>query len=537
MLNLLFRHLIFFSLFLGISQVCWAQEMTPVLFKIDNEAVYTSEFIRMYNKQVEMLGVDDINSKRDYFDLFQDYKLKVKEARDKELDTSSSYKNELAAYRERLLQPYLKDEEASKFLIDEAYERTITQVNASHILIKLRPKFTVQDTVNAYNEISELRRRIMDGEEFEALAKSFSQDPSAKVNGGNLGFFSAFEMVYPFESAAYNTPVGEVSMPFRTSFGYHIVKTHSFKDLIGAREIAHIMIANKEDAGKVKIDSIFKVLKSNPESFSQLAEEFSDDSASTNKGGKLPKMNIGDAIESFEQVVFFDLKEEGEISQPFKTEFGWHIAKLLKLYPVPTKEEIYNELRKKVLADSRSSMEIKALVEKLTKQYSIKENIPVISDIASGNWSITDSNKGEIILTINEENYSLEDFILFLKRDKTNAGIDAFKEFREVQIVNYYKNHLEETNGNFKWTLAEFGEGLLLFNLMEQEVWNPSKNLIKQQEFYENHKRNYNGSFKTSQGKVISDYQKFLEEAWIETLKKKHSIEINSEELAKILNE
>ncbi len=519
------------------SGVIHAQKDTAILFKIDNEPVSVSEFNRMYNRQVEMLGSEDENSRKEYFNLFTNYKLKVKEAIDIGLDTVAEFKAELAAQRERLAQPYLKDEKASEYLIQEAFERTITEVNASHILVKLKPKATVQDTMEAFRKISELREKILKGADFEEMARKHSEDPSAKVNGGNLGYFSAFQMLYPFESAAYNTEIGAISQPFRTTYGYHIVRTNDFRMVEAEREVAHIMISDLSENGKSRIDSIATLLKKSPEKFEILAKDLSDDSASANSEGKLPLMRVGDAIESFEKIVFYELNEAGQISKPFNTEYGWHIAKLIKIHPMPSKDELYFQIRKKVLSDSRSSLEFSELVKRLEMNYIIVENASAVSDILAGEWSITDADKKVVVLSVNEENYFLEDFILFLKRNTMPHGIDAFKNFREFAIVDYYKQHLETSDESFKTTLSEFKEGMLLFNLMELEVWNPSKNVIDQRAFYETHKFEYKQPFEAVQGKVISDYQVYLEEQWVKKLKRKHVLQINSEELEKILNE
>lgn len=519
------------------SGVNFAQEQGAILFKIDQEPVYTSEFLRMYEKQVKMLGSDNKSSRKEYFDLFTLYKLKVKDAKTLGLDTLTSFKKEFEGQRERLLQPYLKDESTIEFLVQQAYDRTITEVNASHILINVNPEFTAQDTLIAFQKITVLRNRILNGESFESVSKAYSEDPSTKINGSNLGYFSAFQMLYPFENAAYNTPVGKISEPFRTSFGYHIVQTNGFRKILGEREVAHIMIGDVSEAGKKRVDSIYNILKRTPEKFESLAITLSDDSATSQSGGKLPKMGLGDAIESFEKVVFYELKEAQDISLPFKTEYGWHVAKLLKVYPIPTYEDLYMELKQKVLSDDRSSLELSSLAKKLEKQYVVVENAAIASKIFTVDWSIPESDKKLSVISVNGENYLLEDFIVFLKSSKNKAGTDSFRNFKTFALIDYYKRHLEETDENFRALLKEFKEGLLLFNLMEKKVWNPSKNNDAQRTFYEGNKGKYKQPFEAVHGKVIGDYQAFLEVQWVKQIKKDYTLEINADAYRKTINE
>ncbi len=212
------------TVFLFVISIVNAQIKDEVLLTIDKKPVYTSEFIRVYQKNKDIIIDSNQKSVDDYLNMFIDFKLKLQYAYDLELDTTISFKNELSKYREQLILPYLVDNEVSELLVKEAYTRTIDEINVSHILIKVSVDASPSDTLNAYNKINEARNKVLSGVAFEQVAKEYSEDPSVKHNNGNLGYFSAFDMVYSFESTAYNTPVGEISKPFRTKFGYHILK-------------------------------------------------------------------------------------------------------------------------------------------------------------------------------------------------------------------------------------------------------------------------------------------------------------------------
>ena len=274
--------------------VSFAQQ-DPVVLKINGEDVHQSEFLYIYTKNNPHPSFAD-DSLDAYMQLFINYKLKVKEAREKKYDTIPKLIEELARYREQLSLPYMIDQDKNEELIKEAYDRTVNEVKASHILVRLQPNATGKDTIAAYNKIMGLRDRILAGEDFEAVAKGpgGSEDPSVAKNGGNLGYFTAFQMVYEFEDAAFNTPVGEVSMPVRTQFGYHILKVFDKRKSLGEMKAAHIMVLtpdniSKEEEQKArdKIYEIYGYLQSG-QTFEELAAKYSDDKSSKNKGGLLP---------------------------------------------------------------------------------------------------------------------------------------------------------------------------------------------------------------------------------------------------------
>ena len=225
----------------------FSQEKDPVLLEIGNEKIPLSEFKAIYEKNNNNPSYAE-KDLRDYMDLFIKFKLKVHEARELGLDTLPQLKKELAGYRKQLAQPYLNDKEVTDKLIKEAYERMKYEIRASHILVKVPQDALPKDTLAAYKKIMAARKRIIKGEPFEKVAKEVSEDEYVKQTGGDLGYFSALYMVYPFENAAYNTNVGEVSMPVRTQFGYHLVKVTDKRPSRGKIKVAHIMVRTKKDA-------------------------------------------------------------------------------------------------------------------------------------------------------------------------------------------------------------------------------------------------------------------------------------------------
>ncbi|MDH3321498.1 MAG: peptidylprolyl isomerase, partial [Flavobacteriaceae bacterium] len=324
-------------------------------------------------------------------------------------------------------------------------------------------------------KISEARDKIIGGAAFIEVANEFSEDPSVKVNGGDLGYFSAFSMVYTFENAAYNTKTDEVSLPFRTQFGYHILKVVDKRQSPGEIEVAHIMVKNNvEDTAYAenKIMDIYHKLEQGDD-FGQIAIEHSDDQSSAKKGGKLPRFGTGRMIKSFEEVAF-NLENEGDFSKPFKTDYGWHILKLLKKYPVKSYDELHDQLEGKIKGGNRSVYVEKALASELSKNYTLKENKQILSSFYNNETAEMTSDNA--LLHIENEVYTAKDFYDFSLNNK-NKNIEAlYDDFKNKMIIDYYKNNLEYTNEAFALTYKEYQDGLLLFELLQKNIWDKAEN-------------------------------------------------------------
>lgn len=313
---------------------------------LGSEPLSTSEFKYVYEKNNG--GNEDAYTQQsvaDYLELYTNFKLKVLEAENRGLDTTTAFKRELEGYKEQLALPYLTENSVTDKLVREAYERLKQEVNASHILITLDPEAAPQDTLAAYNRVMELRKRAQAGEDFAKLAKENSQDPSAAENGGNLGYFTAMQMVYPFENAAYKTEPGQLSMPVRTRFGYHLIKVHNKRAALGEVQVAHIMVRSNPGMPKAdslsatqRVDAIYKRVQ-RKENWDKLTAEFSEDDNTANNGGELPWFGTGRMIPAFEEAAFA-LKEKGDVSKPILTPYGWHIIKLLEKRGLPPYEDI-----------------------------------------------------------------------------------------------------------------------------------------------------------------------------------------------------
>ncbi len=461
------------------------------LFTIDGNPVSVAEFQRVYEKNLSILN--DANQKdiTNYLNLYINYKLKLREAFDLKMDTLPSYKKEFDKYKNQLIAPYLKDPNTERDLVKEAYNHLQKEVHAGHILVRLDKNATPQDTLAAYHKILKARERILKGESFDKVAKEMSEDPSAQKNGGDLGYFTAFQMVYPFEIAAYNTPVGQVSQPFKTRFGYHIVKVFDVRDARGAVEVAHIMLKGVTPQNKAKIQTIKDQLDKGA-NFEDLAKQYSQDGGSSKKGGLLPKFSSGRMVKEFEDVAFA-LKKEGAISKPFKTAYGWHIAKLIKKYPIKSFKEMEPELSKKVAQGNRAKIIGNSIERRLLKEYSIQVNPVLLKAFKNPDWkNITDLKGSLAFLRIQDKVFTAGDFYNFYLGHRSMPLGKALTLFEGKEAIKYYKAHLSDHFPELAYTLQEYKEGLLLFDLMQQKVWEKAeKDTTGLKKFFADHKDKY----------------------------------------------
>lgn len=486
-----------------INTITFAQQIKKeVLFSIDDKPYYTDEFSRVYNKNIDLVKDESQKDLDKYLELFIGYKLKINKANKLGLQYNTKYINELNSYRTQLSKNYTSDTKVTKALIDEGYARLLKEVRASHLLITVDENAAPADTLKAYNQIIDIRKKIMAGENFEEAAQKYSQDPSAKENKGDLGYFSAFRMVYPFESAAYKTKIGDVSMPVRTKFGYHLVKVKDIRENKGEVTVAHIMILkptvttdspSEVEKPKKTIEDIYTKLKQG-ENFEALANQFSQDKNSAPRGGVLPRFAAGQlSSEEFENTSF-GLANVGDYSKPFESQFGWHIVKLVEKHPIKSQAEMERELDTKIRKDDRSRLITNSLTEKLRKKYKVVTDAKTLAKVKSivndtyydEKWVLPSDLKDFNIELLKIENKSIR-AVPFLRelesQQKSKYRIkpigklvdNLYSKFVDSQLNLYYNENLENEFPDFANVVEEYRDGLLLFDLMEKEIWNKAK--------------------------------------------------------------
>lgn len=363
---------------LFVAIIANAQKKNDVIMTIDGNPVLTKEFIRVYEKNLDLVQDQSQKSVDGYLDLFIDYKLKVAAAYEQGLHKKPDYVKEFSKYEEQLSRNYLYEDKVTTDLAQQAYERGKYDVKAAHILVRISYDATPKDTLIAYKKINEALQKARTGEDFGTLAGKYSEEPGAAERGGDLGYFTTFTMVHEFEDVAFNTPVGEVSNIVRTQFGYHILYVEDKRERAPDVSVSHIMISDKEDAArtfdpKERINEINTLLEQGTK-FEDLAKQYSEDKNSAVKGGLLNRFGKGQLRSKEFENVAYSLKKEGEISKPFKSDFGWHIVRLEEIHKPQTFEEQREVLEKKVGEGSRSKIVTTAVNEKIKEKYTFKSD-------------------------------------------------------------------------------------------------------------------------------------------------------------------
>jgi len=507
------------------SSSAFSQSNDPVLIQVANEKITKNEFIKVFEKNNPKTDIPEKNALEEYLDLFINFRLKVIEAESLGLDTLKSFRDELAGYRKQLAQPYLSDNQLNKDLILEAYNRKLFDINVSHILLRVDRLASASDTLAAWNKSMQFRKRIVTkGEDFGKVATEVSEDVSArdrnqdgrsfKGNRGDLGYFTVFDMVYPFETAAYNTKPGEVTMPVRTDFGYHLIKVNEKIPAIGKVQLAHIMLVyppngSLDDSLKVadSANLAYKMLK-NGSDFGDVAKLFSDDLSTSGKGGVLPSLPVSRLLPSFVDNIV-KLKQIGDYSEPFQTVYGWHIIKLVDRKPVGSFKDEENEIKERIARSDRN-LEIQEIFLARTKtKYGFTQNPAALNELTNtvtdsifkANWKIEQAaGLNKALFAIGTKAFTQADFAQHLANTQRNApkrDITAFVNqqynlFVDDAVTKYADSQLEKENPDFKSLISEYHDGILLFDLTDKKVWSKAvTDTAGLEKFYEQNKNTH----------------------------------------------
>jgi peptidyl-prolyl cis-trans isomerase SurA len=491
----------------------FAQENnSKILMTFADQKVTLEEFENIFKKNSSKDQVIDKKSLDEYIDLFINFKLKVYEAKKMKLDTSASYISEYNGYKKQLSTPYLKDKNAEDAMVKEAYDRMKKDLKVSHILLKSSKDCMLpEDTLALWKKAMDIKKRLVK-EKFEDVAKSVSEDDYSKAVGGDLGWFTSLMWAYPFETAAYNMKIGEISNPIRTSYGYHIIKLNDTRPSRGEVKVAHIFVnapEKDEAAQKPGMDKIFEaydqLLKGTP--FGEVVNNYSDDKASAQNGGELPKFGIGKMVVEFEDQAF-ELQNPGDFSKPFKTKYGFHIVKLIEKIPLRPFEQYKDELFKLVQRNPRYKLLNDYFVEGVKKEYGFTEfksaldKLKALEDPKTKTirYTAVDSVINEPLFKIGKTTYSLDDFKDYFRTrvQKSNELnycnlIEKFViPFQASKCMAYAEENLDQKYPEYKNLLAEYRDGILLFDLMDKKVWSKSvEDTAGLRAYFNSHRNNY----------------------------------------------
>lgn len=495
------------------------------LFTYGNKKVTTKEFSRGFSKNKHKDSATRASEVDEYLELYKKFRLKVQDAYDLGLDTTEDFKTELATYRKQIAKQFLMDTAVNEKLIVEAYSRMKFELKASHILIFSRPDAAPEDTLKAYKKLLDIRDKIVkDSITFENAALKYSEDPSAGDNSGNLGWFTAFQMIYEFENYAYNTRKGEVSKVFRTEFGYHIVKINDIRKNSGEITIRQIKIElnPSPNSGEIaeaeaKINEVYKKLVAG-EKFNILVQQYSEDASTVLKNGELPPFSMTSPRypENFKNTAF-SLTQDGSFSEPIQTATGFHILQRVRLKPLDSLSKIKGTIINKISRDSRQYRNTVAVYDRAKKMYKFKENAKystllknyIDSSLIYGEFSKDSAKmkKGAKVantqlfaLTKAKKVFTLDSFAKWLQKvqkpssSKALSGIvsNYYEAYRMQMVMDYYEQDLDNTSEKFAALYKEYKEGILLFTLTDKKVWSKSvEDTVGLKNYYEQNADKY----------------------------------------------
>ena len=494
------------SLFLTIT-ITTAQNNT--VLSIDGKPIALEEFEYYFNKNNTDTFQQNMSA-NEYMELFVNFKLKVHEASIQKMDTAQSFQQELDGYRKQLIKPYLTDGDKIDELVKEAYQHLLQDVNVSHILIQLSPNPSPSDTLAAFQKATLAYNRLTKGESFESVALALSEDPSVKENKGNLGFITGMMVVYPFEEAAYTTPVGQFSAPVRTRFGYHIIKVHEKRPTAGERLVAHILKRVPEDASEKQKAAIERSLQGIYDElalgadFKRLAQANSEDQSSARNGGEIDWTGTGKTTPEFEKAVF-GLQEIGDVSAPVRTEYGWHIIQLLDKRDIMSLEKAYPLIEPRVKTDERAIIIANSFIAKLKTAYDFKsypENLKALQTLATNPTSDLLAKREKYTLpvyTFADQTVSQLDILNYAfaqseKDSSFDASVlnNAAQNLANIKLVEYENSQLETKYPEFGLLMREYKDGILLFDISNEMVWSKaSKDTEGLSAFFDKNKEKY----------------------------------------------
>ena len=461
----------------------------------------------------------------EYLQTYKKFRLKVIDAEALGYDTLGSFRKELDSYRNQMAIGYLTDKDKEKALIEEAYRNMQQDVEASHILLLLPQNATPEDTAKIYQKALNIIKRLKK-ENFRTVATAESDDVGTKGNGGYLGWITGQMMVYPVEKELYSLPIGKISSPIRTGYGYHIIKVTNRRQAVGKVKVAHILKqfpenATKEQKAKLKseIDAIYDKLK-NGADFASMAKESSDDEMSANSGGVLNEFGVGRMVEVFENTAF-SLKNKGDISSPIETPYGWHIIQLIDRKPVDSFEKMKSDIITHFGFDGRYDACKKSFVDKLKNEYDYKFNQDAYKELIdyARRYNRPDSNyligagslSNDWLIKIKDLSVSPQkyvDYVYSMSKYKDNSAVaqthGLINSFIDDEIIRFEDSRLEQKYPEFRHLIQEYHDGILLFNISNDKVWEKAiKDTAGLKTFFEQNIKRYAWQTPHYKGKII----------------------------------
>ena len=449
------------------------------LLVVGTDSVSRGEFRYLWQKHLSYSIESKSTTMDDFLQMYVNYRLKVLDAKAQGLEKQASLQTEYQQYRDLQLMPYFLDSAARESLYRAAYERMQWEVDASHILVS--GKADADDSIT-YQRALDLRKQLKQGANFDSLARAISADPSAAQNGGHLGYFGAFMMVYPFELAAYNTPIDSLSMPVRTSYGYHLIRVNGRRPASGKMRVAHILRTLAQEATPERDQQVKDTLAlirkryEAGESFAKLVQEFSQDEWSVNKEGMLPVVTLGRYPSSFTDVVFA-LKKDGELSEPYRSSYGWHLVQRIEYIPIESYEQARETIRRNL---QRVGIELEgrsALIKSMLKRTEASLDEKAVLSLLGASDSVAPAQAllRTTFAKVGGRELALESLYQYVVKEggvfQKSSLLRAAQILLEQEAFRQCEADIRREHPTLDYSLREFYNGLLLFDISERKLW------------------------------------------------------------------
>ena len=449
------------------------------------------EFEDVYAKNAggyEVAKDDSLQKLKNFLDLYVNFKMKLRDAQVRGYDTDPELQNELEEYKQKVGETYLIEKEIIDPGIKQLYDRRKEELRVSHIMFRYTPEN--EDSIK--NFVNSIIDSLNNGADFNSMVQKYTVDNFSKPSGGDIYYITSGMLPVEFEDAAYQTKVGEIyPKPVKTKFGYHIIKVTDKRDRIPQIHASHILIAIPAEGGgvdtaasKARIDSILAQLK-NGADFAELAKKYSDDTGTKNNGGDLGFFERRMMVKEFDEAAFN--LGINEISEPIKTQFGYHIIKLLekKSYPDFASEK---ENLKQIFKQTRYQAEYDKLVDSLRQKYNYKLNDETFNTVISLSDSVKvggehpkmDEMGTKTLFTYNNKSVDVKTFYdkMTAENEYLNKLINedllkrAVDKISADYLIEAETMNLEKTNKEFAALMDDYKNGIYIFKLQEDEVWN-----------------------------------------------------------------
>lgn len=494
-----------------------AQDEDPILFTVNERPVYHSEFDYIYKKNNRDKADYSKESLQEYLDLYIKFKLKVEKAKELRLDTLKALQTELAGYRKQLASAYLVDREVTEALIDEAYQRKMQDVKVRHILVSVPEKASKDRIAAAEEKIYNIKEKLNNGADFGMMAKTLSDDKRSAANDGELGWLTATlpNGFYTLENAIYETAANQASQPIRTKIGYHIIEVLDKRPARGEIEVSHLLIRSKKNGraipnAQATVDSIYALIQGG-RSFDEMVKLHSDDKNTARQNGNLGFFGIGMYDPAFERAAF-SLNEDGDMTAPVKSSIGWHIIRRDSKRDYSNEQKMKAKLKNSISTDDRFDMAKAAKIKQIQEDAGFSYDDEALQGFTaqlnegyySFKWEIP-SVADKVIATFpGFATYTVQDFAEYSKQNtKKRLRFDRsiplhesvgkmFDAFIEEKTLAYEEANLESKYPDFKALMREYSEGVLLFEVTKENVWDKaSRDTVGLKDFHSRHRDDY----------------------------------------------